>query len=458
MNSLTKGKSLKNSSILTLSELNHVKSCINIFQNQGITPVRKRKFEELFLSNSKSLKNKIIEYDNIHGRNVLKGDYEKEQEKKDKEIILKALKDKEENLDEVKKMNSILLTARYAAIRDKQIEEKKRININKKNIEQKLFLIGEYERLKEEINRARLEKKINEKKMEGKKELEMQITLNNKLKEEHKKILKKEYEESLKYQEQIKKAEADKVKQEKEKGKKLFQEISEANKITLELIKNQKLKEIQEDKEMIENVKQKYIEEKNKQKEKNEIKRLQEIEFIKLHEKQKKMYDNRFILEDILYRRAYEEGERIERQRAKEEMIKNNMLKEEAIKENEKLIDIKNKIKVEEANQNDKDYEEMIKKVKVEIEKEKEKEKKIIENMMKYKEDLRKMIATKDEEKKVKRREILEEGKKLKQSQELYYKRLQNIKARKIDELNQLNIPKKYIRDLEKFNIQKPFE
>ena len=420
--------------------------------------MKKRKFDELFLSNSISLKNKIIEYDNIHGRNALKSEYEKEKEKKDREIILKAQKDQEENLDEVKKMNSILLTAKYAAIRDKQIEEKKRIKINKKNIEQKLFLIGEYERLKEEINRARLEKRINEKKMEDKKELEMQITLNNKLKEEHKKILKKEYEESLKYQEQIKKVEADKVKQEKEKGKKLFQEILEANKKTLEIKKNQKLKEIQEDKDIIEYNKQKYIEEQNKQKELNEIKRLKEIEFIKLQEKQKKMYDNRYILEEIMNRRAYEEGERIERQRAKEEMIKINKLKEETIKENEKLLEIKNKIKMEEANQNDKDYEEMIKKFKVEIEKEKEKEKKIIENMIKYKEDLKKMIATKDEEKKVKRREILEEGKKLKKSQEIYYKRLQHIKARKIDELNQLNIPQKYIRDLERFNIKKSFE
>ena len=391
-------------------------------------------------------------------RNALKSEYEKEKEKKDREIILKAQKDQEENLDEVKKMNSILLTAKYAAIRDKQIEEKKRIIINKKNIEQKLFLIGEYERLKEEINRARLEKRINEKKMEDKKELEMQITLNNKLKEEHKKILKKEYEESLKYQEQIKKAEADKVKQEKEKGKKLFQEILEANKRTLEIKKNQKLKEIQENKDIIEYNKQKYIEEQNKQKELNEIKRLKEIEFIKLQEKQKKMYDNRYILEEIMNRRAYEEGERMERERAKEEMIKINKLKKETIKENEKLLEIKNKIRIEEANQNDKDYEEMIKKFKVEIEKEKEKEKKIIENMIKYKEDLKKMIATKDEEKKVKRREILEEGKKLKKSQEIYYKRLQHIKARKIDELNQLNIPQKYIRDLERFNIKKSFE
>jgi len=105
----------------------------------------------------------------------------------------------------------------------------------------------------------------------------------------------------------------------------------------------------------------------------------------------------------------------------------------------------------------DKEYKEIIKKYKLEIEKEKEKEKKAIEYMLKYKEDLLKMIAIKDEEKKLKRREILDEGKKLKKSQDEYYKRLQSIKSRKIEELHNLNVPEKYITDLEKFRIKNIF-
>ena len=134
---------LKNSSILTLSELNKMKSCINIFQRQGITPLRKRKFDELFLSNSIMLKNKIIDYDNTHGTkgiNNIKSQYEIEKEKKEKEILFKAQREREENLDEVKTMNSLLLSAKYAAIRDKQIEEKKRINLDKIKIEEKLYI------------------------------------------------------------------------------------------------------------------------------------------------------------------------------------------------------------------------------------------------------------------------------------------------------------------------------
>ena len=114
-----------------------------------MAPLRKIKYDELFLSNSIKLKNKIIDYDNTHERVGFKSEYEKEKEKKEKEILFKAQRDREENLDEVKTMNSILLSAKYAAIRDKQIEEKKRINQDKRRIEEKLYIIGEYERLKE---------------------------------------------------------------------------------------------------------------------------------------------------------------------------------------------------------------------------------------------------------------------------------------------------------------------
>ena len=434
-----------------------MRSCINIFQNKGITPLKKRKFDELFISNSIVLKNKLLDYDNIHGVNGLKYHYESEKERKDKETLLKAQRAIEENLDEVKTMNSIVLNAKYAAIRDRQIEEKKMININKKKIEEKLYLIGEYERLKDEINRKRIEQKLSQKKIEDRKVIENQIINNKKLKEEHKKIIQKELEDNLKYQEQIEKEEEERIKKEKEKEKKIIREMIEANKKSLEIKENKKLEEINEDKKILEYNKQKYKEELNKQIELNEIKHLKELELAKLREKQKKFYDNRNVLDEIMMRRAFEEAGRNERKKAKEEMIRYNKLKEDIKNENDKLLESRNKIKMEEAAQMDKEYGEMIKKYKIEIEKEKEKEKKAIDNMLKYKEDLLKMIAIKDEEKKLKRREILEEGKKLKQSQEEYYNRLQKIKARKIDELKNLNVPKKYIYDLEKFGNKKSF-
>ena len=403
------------------------------------------------------LKNKIINYDNIHGINGIKrldDDYVKKQNKK---ILLNAIRYRNENLDEVKTMNSLLLSAKFATIRDKQIEEKRKINLFKKKLEQKEYLIGECERLKDEINRARSEKKIKEKQMNDIKENEKQILNNKKIKEDHKKTLEKEYEDNLRYQEQIKLDELNKAKIEKEKKEKIIQEMIEANRNALEIKKNKKLQELKEEQDLKKYNEQKLIEEQNKQKELNEIKHLKDMQFAKLVNIQKNLINNNIILEDIYTRRSYEEGIRAERKKMKDELIKQNKLKEEMKLKNQKLIEYRNKINIEEANKMDEYYKEIILKCKLEIEKEKEKEKKAIEHMLKYKEDLLKMIAIKDEEKKLKRREIIDEGKKLKKSQDEYYKRLQSIKSKKIEELNNLNVPQKYITNLEKFRIKKIF-
>ena len=193
-----------------------------------------------------------MNYGQVQGINRLKSEYEIDKEKKEKEILNKAKLEREESLDEVKTMNSIMLTAKYAAIRDTQIEEKKKININKKKFEEKMYLLGEYERLKEEINRVKLEKKLNEKKLENKKELEKQIIYNKKLREEYKNMINREYEENMKHQEQIKNEEEEKIKQEKERKKKIMEEIIEANKKSFEIKKNNKLKEIKEEQELLE--------------------------------------------------------------------------------------------------------------------------------------------------------------------------------------------------------------
>ena len=246
-------------------------------------------------------------------------------------------------MDEVKSMNSILLNAKYSAILDKQIQEKRIINLKNKKIEEKLYILGEYERLKDDINRMRMEKKLNDKKMEDIKEIEKQITLNKKLKEEHKQLLRKEFEENVKYQEQMKKEEIEKTKKEKQKIRQIVQEMLEENKKSLELKKARKLKEQQEEQKIIEYSKQKFLEEQNKIKELKELKHLKEIETAKLRETQKKLIDNKNIIDEIYTRREIEQAQRAKRQRSIDEAIRINKLKEEMKKVNDNLIELKKK-------------------------------------------------------------------------------------------------------------------
>ena len=442
-----------------------MKSSINIFEkNQNkidvLTPQKNRRYEESYYTNSIKLKNKIIEYDKNHNiKRLIKSDeYEKEKEKQNKRILEKAKRELEENFDEVKQMNSLMLSAQLASIRDKQIEERKRIEQKNKKMEEKIYIMCEIERLKDLNNREKLEKKLNEKKVEGKKELQKQILYNMKLKEEQKKIIQKEYEDNLKYQEKLKKEDEEKYINLKEKGKKLIKEIIEANKKATELKKNKKLKEIEEDQKLMEYNKNKAAEEEKKQKELKEIQIKKELEIAKIQEKQKRLIDNLSILDELNMRRAFDAAEKAERKKEEIEIRNKQKKLDEMRSWNKKLMEFKKNIIREEAEEIKKDYDKTIEKQIKEREIELEKEKKILANLKKYKEDLQKIIFSKEEEKKIKQREIIEEGRKIKQNQEEYYNRLKQIKERKIDELKKMNVPQVYISNLQKYNpIKKNF-
>ena len=151
--------SFKSSAIISLSDLNKIKSSINIFgkeNNQIMLPKRNERYDETFLANSIKLKNKIIDYDKNHKNSLSrlnKIDYDKENEKERQVILNKAKREIEEHYDEVKYMNSIMLSAQLASVRDKQMEERNRMGLKNKRIEEKLDLLCEIERLKDINNR-----------------------------------------------------------------------------------------------------------------------------------------------------------------------------------------------------------------------------------------------------------------------------------------------------------------
>lgn len=450
-------ESLKNSSIISLNDLNKIKSSIKNFkENEFLTPVKNRRYEELFYSNSTILKNKIIEYDKKNNR-LTKSDYEQEKEINNKKILEKAKRELEENFDEVKQMNSLMLSAQLASIRDKQIIERKKIEEKNKKYEDKLYLLCEIERLKDLNNREKFEKKLNEKKIEGKKELQRQILYNIKLKEEQKKITEKEYENNLKYQEKLKKEDEEKYIKQKERGKKLIKEILEANKKASEIKKSNKLKEIEEEQKLMEYNKKKAIEEEKKQNELKQIQIQKELEISKIQAKQKKLIDNQSIIDEINMRRAFEAAEKEERKKEEIEMKKKKEKYDEIRNWNKKLIEYKENMIKEEAEEIKRDYDKNIEIQMKERELEIEKEKRKLQKLKRYKEDLQKIIILKEEEKKMKEREIIEEGRKIKQNQEEYYNKLKVIKQRKIEELKKMKIPEIYISNLQKYNPTKNY-
>ena len=87
-----------------------------------------------------------------------------------------------------------------------------------------------------------------------------------------------------------------------------------------------------------------------------------------------------------------------------------------------------------------------------------EKEKKIEEEKkrMRYEnnQDIRKLIKLREEKERLEAKDILEEGRKIKQQNDAWRKRMQKIKQQKIQELKDLNVNPIYIADLERFKCK----
>lgn len=253
---------LKNSSIISLSDYKNIKKSLSTLSeiNNGKN-VLLIETENNFKTRARKLKERVKSYDNLRTLNFINKNIINEAEKLIKE---KALKSIEANYDEVKIINRMVLHAKMAEIRDRQIEEKKRIQELDKKRNDKLNVICEIERMKELVRREKEELKRVKIQKDGGKLIKEQINYNIKRKEIEEEIKKKELKETVEKMKKEEKEEELKNLEEKKRGIDLIKAILDANRYFSEEKKKKKLKEIEEDKKILEYNKQKLIEEQKK--------------------------------------------------------------------------------------------------------------------------------------------------------------------------------------------------
>ena len=413
----------------------------------------KNEQESTQLAKARALKEKIINYDKNKPKYFL-SDIDKENLIERNKIVSRAKKYLDENEDVVKEMEKLAFYARVATIRNKQKQEHKIIEQNYKKKEEKLDTMMELDRLKN-LKSQQDKEKIREKErkegclviIEQMKKKEM-----DKIKEKEQK--EKEQKELVKY---LKKLEdEDNLENERKKlmKEKIAQEIVESNKISI-LNKQKKLaEEKEEDLRIIKYNMQKAKLEEEKLKEKKRIQEEKEKEVQKLREKQEKAADKMSELDALRAKRAAEEAEREARIKEKNEMIKKRKILEELIQSNNRQKIQKRNQLAEQARQEQAEYERIIKNQLEEMEKEKriEEERK----RMRYEntKDLKKMIKLREEKEKLEAKEVLEEGRKIRQYNDDWKRRMEKIKQEKIQKLKDLNVEPIYIADLERYKIQ----
>jgi len=447
-------KSKSNVSVLSCEDYERIKqnakqTSQEDFLNQKIISTQQK---ETQLAKARAHLERMKEYD--RRRPILPwSDADREKEREKSQILLQAQQCKDEEYDLSKRMQQLLHYAKVVTIRDIQKKESKKIDAEYKKKEEKLDLMMELERLKG------LKKEEEKKKIMQKQRLEEAKILRDQIK--NKEIQRqKEKEFTIQEGEKIKKhiielEEADKILEEKKRLEKvnMAKEIVERNKISV-LEKEKRLNEEKENDLKI----LKYNMEKAKKEEEELIqKRLLQIEkekeTQKLREKQEQISDKQAILDELRAKRAFEETEKKEREKQKLEMIKLIKQKKELIEGNElQKITKQNKL-LQQAINEQKEYDEIVRHQLAEVEEEKKAEE-IRKKTLDYngKEVLR-QIHERREKEMLYRRAVLEEGRILKQNQDNYRKTLEKIKQQKLDEMEKLGVKPAHRVDLQKFKI-----
>ena len=171
----------------------------------------------------------------------------------------------------------------------------------------------------------------------------------------------------------------------------------------------------------------------------------------RIREKQKKSNDLKSHLDELRMKRSFESAEKISRIKEKEELIKKKKILDELIKYNKQIVNVQRLKKMEQAVLDKQEFIKNINEIENEIKKDKIKNE---EKKLKLKENnniLLQMIKEREDKRKLNKREILEEGRIIKQNNERYYKRIEEIKKEKIKELEFLNINPEYLVPLKNF-------
>jgi len=435
-----------------LRDFDKIKQSLD-FKKQGKSPNHYSSSEE---NESKATKhkNKIIDLDkNRSIEKITPSDIDIENIARDRNILREAKRKVDEERQDVREMNKIILLAQVASVRDRQIKERSQRESNLKQQEEKIDLISEIRRLKNLEFNEKKEKTLKDQQLLGKKIIIDQIKEREKAKENERKDIENDRIKLLKM---IKDREKQNLRDQEEQKKgieRIQKEIEDYNHRAID-IKHRKKQEGYEENEKIAN----YLKEKARKdevdfQEKKKIKDENELKIQKLREIQGKTQDKQAILHGLRAKRAFEESERQYRDKELMETEFKKKKMDEFLKFNEKQrLDKELKI-AEQAKSNEEEFKRIIEK---QINQREFEEKKVLDKkslLSSHNQELLRQIKEKEEVKLMKERELLEEGRKIRQNQDLNKIHLENIKKDKIDLLKGMNVEEKYIVDLEKFKV-----
>lgn len=317
---MTKGKQA-DAILIRQTELERIKESTKYIGKQQEIEEKKRLelSREKERKNAEDLKQRMKEFDKSRSKKLPFNSYQQSENEKNETLLTKAKKAMDEDLDEVKGMNTLIHYAKCATIRERQLAEAKELERIKKEDDKKMAVMMELERLKAIQFHEEREKLRMQNQRQGAlvivdqiKDREHQRQIEHELKE-------KEQKQMLK---QIQELQQDEVKHQAEKlrkAKELMETVQEANKRAMDVKHKKSFEEKELDKKIVEYNKQKDKREEEYQAELKRIHDEKEKDVQRLRERQQRAINKQAEIDELKAKRAFEENERRTREKERQE-------------------------------------------------------------------------------------------------------------------------------------------
>jgi hypothetical protein len=375
---------------------------------------------------------------------------EEEDEKAARRLLAKTMRD--ESQDDIKKMNSLLNYAVTASIRDRQVAEKKQREAEAKYEERMRELQADIEALEQRklVEQAEMAKKatIDKVKREMMEQLEYAL---GKKQREREAVKKEEIERKAALQKQLEQEAKEKEKLLAKRAEVLATTIRENERAVEEKKKRKELElalDRKADEEAAELVRQKMLQEAEKERQR---KLREEAEF-KVRGAVAKFYDDTERRQEMLMRRAFEEGARRERQKELERARKQAEAVEDLRHTRERMMEEKQQ-RMAELLQDEKAEFEAAQKAKSEwlaIERERDRQK--AASNLGFLREVRAQVEEKEVRVKEQRQQEREELEREREANKAEMEYLRGLRDAKLREMVELGLPSKYTTQLLRYD------
>lgn len=411
---------------------------------------RRQRQKEAMQEASNDRKLQMQALDRALKKNEKLNDLDEEARQKAEYLLQKAKEQQEEQEDEIKHLNELILNAKCHAIRDAQILEKQHIKGESTDEEKRLDTMMEVERIRAIQLQEDIEAKKKEERYEGASQVLTQIAQREEERLLDQERRDQEAQHMLKYLEKLQMEDLKDLERKHQMTLEAQKEISRAN----EEAERQRVQRSEQEKmadlKVVEYMKKKAAREAEYEAEQERIRAEKEKEIAKLRAMQERAKDYAAEKDALRAKRNLEQRERDWRQKEREEAIKKaeteQMLKiarEEQVKNKEHFLAVQ-------ANRERNEFERVLKAQNEGMEKEKAEEKDQHHKRLDHAKEVRKQIRQKEQIKASDRHSFFEEGVRINEEARARRNKLDTIKQKKLSELRNAGVPEKYCKEVER--------